>query len=70
MPVKTGCKKNVTQNWGVSDIQKTYTHFLEVGATNHEAPYNVGGELMVATVKDPWGNCIGLIYNPAFKLEE
>lgn len=60
----------VVSYWGVSDIQKTYTHFMKVGATTHEAPYNVGGELMVATVKDPWGNCIGLIYNPAFKLEE
>ena len=62
--------ENVVSYWGVSDIQKTYAHFLEVGATTHEVPYNVGGELMVATVKDPWGNCIGLIYNPTFKLEE
>jgi lactoylglutathione lyase len=24
---------------------------------------------MVASVKDPWGNIIGLIYNPYFKVE-
>ena len=30
--------------------------------------YNVGGELMTATLKDPFGNVIGLIYNPYFKL--
>jgi len=23
---------------------------------------------MVASVKDPWGNIIGLIYNPEFRL--
>jgi hypothetical protein len=28
---------------------------------------NVGDEIMVATCKDPWGNLIGLIYNPMFK---
>jgi hypothetical protein len=31
---------------------------------------NVGGSLMVASVKDPWDNVIGLIYNPDFKLPE
>jgi hypothetical protein len=31
---------------------------------------NVGGELMVCSVKDPWDNIIGLIYNPYFKLPE
>jgi lactoylglutathione lyase len=34
----------------------------------HEAPQNVGGEIMVASVKDPWDNILGLIYNPEFKL--
>ena len=31
--------------------------------------HKVGGELTAATVKDPWGNMIGLIYNPDFGLE-
>lgn len=61
---------SVVSYWGVSDIKKTHTHFLNIGATKHEEPYNVGGELMVAVVKDPWGNYIGLIYNPTFKIEE
>ncbi|UIR57423.1 hypothetical protein LZQ00_06290 [Sphingobacterium sp. SRCM116780] len=29
----------------------------------------VGGKLMTAIVKDPFGNSIGLIYNPYFKLD-
>ncbi len=29
---------------------------------------NVGGEIVIASVKDPWGNIIGLIYNPEFRL--
>lgn len=60
--------ENVLSYWGVEDIQKTYNHLIELGATTHEEPTNVGGELMVATLKDPWGNIIGIIYNPHFKL--
>lgn len=54
---------------GVEDIQEVYNDFLKSGAMENEKPYNVGGELMTATVKDPWGNVIGLIYNPEFKSE-
>lgn len=60
----------VVTYWGVEDIHEKYTAFLEMGATVHEEPTNVGGELMVATVKDPWGNNVGLIYNPYFQLPE
>ena len=60
---------SVLTYWGVEDIQATYDHFLACGATSHEAPTNVGGDLVVASVKDPWDNIIGLIYNPDFKLE-
>jgi len=58
----------VISYWGVEDIQKVYNHLIELGATEHEKPTNVGGELMVASVMDPWKNVIGIIYNPEFKL--
>jgi predicted enzyme related to lactoylglutathione lyase len=61
---------NVLSYWGVEDIQKTYQHLLKIGATKHEEPTNVGGELMVASVLDPWKNIIGIIYNPDFKLPQ
>ncbi len=60
--------ENVLCYWGVDDIQKEYDRLLDLGAKKHEVPTNVGGELMVATVRDPWGNVLGLIYNPDFKL--
>ena len=59
----------VLSYWGVEDIHATYKYLLSVGATADEEPTNVGGELMVATVKDPWGNLIGIIFNPYFKLK-
>lgn len=55
--------------WGVEDIDHSYTRLLEFGATAYEKPENVGGDIQVATVKDPWGNIFGLIYNPSFKIE-
>lgn len=62
--------ENVFSYWGVEDINKAYKHFIDLGATKHEEPNNVGGEIMVASLYDPWNNIIGLIYNPEFKLEE
>ena len=56
--------------WGVQDINAIYQKLLDFGATVHEEPNNVGGELMVGSVYDPWGNVIGIIYNPYFKLEK
>jgi len=59
---------SVAAYWGVNDIAQEYKRFLDLGATEYEAPQNVGGDIMVATLKDPWGNIIGLIYNPSFTL--
>ena len=53
--------------WGVDDAAKSYQHLLELGATSFEEPTEVGEGIVVAAVKDPWGNIFGLIYNPVFK---
>jgi lactoylglutathione lyase len=62
--------ENILTYWGVEDIQAEYDRLLGLGATSHEAPTNVGGPLMVATVRDPWGNLIGLIFNPLFAVKD
>lgn len=59
---------NVMSYWGVDDIDKAYNHFLKCGAVEHEKPENVGSDIMVAAIKDPWDNVIGLLDNPHFKL--
>ncbi len=61
---------NVLSYWGIENIELAYKRLIDLGATEHEKPNSVGGELMVATVNDPWGNVVGLIYNPAFKIED
>ena len=54
--------------WGVRNIESVYNNLLKLGAKSHEAPNNVGGKIMVATVRDPWNNILGIIYNPEFKI--
>ena len=54
--------------WGIEDVQETYQHFISLGATMDQEPTNVGGETEIASVRDPWSNIIGLIYNPEFEL--
>jgi len=59
---------NVVSYWGVDDIQSAYNFMINSGAEPYEKPENVGGDIEVATVIDPWGNVIGLICNPGFKI--
>jgi len=61
---------NVLSYWGVADIATELARLKSLGATAESDPVNVGGNIMVAELKDPWGNTIGLIYNPEFKLPE
>ncbi|MBZ0242243.1 MAG: VOC family protein [Bacteroidales bacterium] len=62
--------ESVIAYWGVEKIQEVYDRLISLGATENEKPYNTGGEMMTASLKDPFGNVIGLIYNPYFKLKE
>lgn len=62
--------EGVVSYWGVKDIDFVFQAMINLGAEVDEKPTNVGGKLMVASVKDPWGNIIGLIYNPEFKLDD
>ena len=54
--------------WGVADIaaviEKLRTDGVEIAAE----PMDVGGDIKVASVRDPFGNLIGLIENPHFKI--
>jgi len=54
--------------WGVEDIHLSYKKLLELGAARNEEIQDVGEGILVATVKDPFGNVLGIIKNPHFKL--
>lgn len=61
---------NIIAYWGVADINKAYDRLLDLGASPREKPEDVGENIWVATVKDPWGNQLGIIENPYFKVKE
>jgi predicted enzyme related to lactoylglutathione lyase len=53
--------------WGVQDANAAYKRLLDLGATPVEEIQDVGGGLLAGEVRDPFGNVIGIIYNPQFK---
>ncbi len=61
---------NVITYWGVDNVNAAWADLLANGATELEQPMDVGDGIMVAAVRDPWGNPFGVIYNPHFKLPE
>ncbi len=61
---------NAIAYWGVEDIKAAHQSLIEKGAESVSEPTNVGGEIYVATVRDPFGNVFGIIENPHFKIEE
>lgn len=54
----------------MNDITAAFACLKSLSAMAESDPVNVHGEIMVAELKDPWGNTIGLIYNPEFKLPD
>lgn len=54
--------------WGVPKIDEAMQRFARAGATFVVAAHDVGDGIKVATVADPFGNLIGIIENPHFKL--
>jgi len=60
---------NIQAYWGVQNIQETLSLCLKLGATTDSEIREVGGNIKVATVRDPFGNLLGLIENPNFKIE-
>jgi predicted enzyme related to lactoylglutathione lyase len=56
--------------WGVEDARAAYQRLLDLGATPLEPVQDVGEGILIGTVHDPFGNVLGIIQNPHFKLEE
>jgi predicted enzyme related to lactoylglutathione lyase len=54
--------------WGVADAVSAHERLLGLGAASLSPVREVGGGIKVAVVKDPFGNALGIIENPHFKL--
>jgi len=58
---------NAVAYWGVPDIEAAHAALVARGATPADPIAEVGGDIKVATLKDPFGNVVGIIENPHFK---
>jgi predicted enzyme related to lactoylglutathione lyase len=57
---------NAVAYWGVADIDDAYRRLVDRGGEPREPVRDVGGDIKVAAIADPFGNVIGLIQNPHF----
>ena len=55
--------------WGVTDADAAYRRLISLGATDYERVQDVGGDIKIGAVRDPFGNILGVIQNPHFKIE-
>ncbi|MCF8243865.1 MAG: VOC family protein [Saprospiraceae bacterium] len=56
--------------WGVEKAAASFERLISKGATEREPVTEVGGGIKVATVLDPFGNILGVIENPHFKVKK
>jgi predicted enzyme related to lactoylglutathione lyase len=52
--------------WHVDDVTATLEKLLSLGAKEHEAPTERGEGFVTASVVDPFGNILGIMYNPHY----
>jgi predicted enzyme related to lactoylglutathione lyase len=53
--------------WHVDDVTAAFDRLLTLGATQLEAPQDRGHGFVTATVVDPFGNILGVMYNPHYQ---
>ena len=49
--------------WAVDDVQASFDRLLSLGATAHQEPTEGGPGFVTASVVDPFGNILGVMYN-------
>jgi predicted enzyme related to lactoylglutathione lyase len=65
-PGMTDGPAGVVMYWHVDDVQATLDRLLAMGATLHDEPRDRGRGYITASVVDPFGNVLGIMYNPHY----
>jgi predicted enzyme related to lactoylglutathione lyase len=52
--------------WHVDDVDAALAKVLAMGGREHEKPVDRGEGFITATAVDPFGNILGLMYNPHY----
>jgi predicted enzyme related to lactoylglutathione lyase len=53
----------VVTYWAVDDVRASFDRLLSMGATVHQEPIERGPGFVTASVVDPFGNVLGVMYN-------
>jgi predicted enzyme related to lactoylglutathione lyase len=52
--------------WHVDDVQGAFAKLLAMGAQSYQAVTERGNGFVTASVVDPFGNILGIMYNPHY----
>lgn len=55
--------------WGVNNIEAAVDQLIQLGAQVATEIHGVGDGIKVAILEDPFGNPLGIIENPHFKIQ-
>ena len=66
----TGTGASAIAYWGVENAEAALARLVELGATDRGGIQDVGGDIRMASLSDPFGNIFGIIENPHFSLEQ
>ena len=59
-------RAGVVVYWHVDDVEAVLAKAVSLGATQLEAPQDRGRGFITATAVDPFGNILGIMYNPHY----
>lgn len=62
----TNGRAGVVVYWHVDDVHAVLKKAISMGATQLEEPQDRGQGFITATVVDPFGNILGIMYNPHY----
>ena len=62
-PGRTGKPAGAVIYWHVDDTRAAYGRLISMGATAYQEPVERGPGFVTASVTDPFGNILGIMYN-------
>jgi predicted enzyme related to lactoylglutathione lyase len=66
-PARTANRRDEAMTyWAVDDVQAAFDRLLSLGATVHQEVREQGPGFVTASVVDPFGNVLGVMYNQHF----
>ncbi|MEU4573398.1 MULTISPECIES: VOC family protein [Nonomuraea] len=65
-PQTVGQPAGAVVYWHVDDVPAALERLVALGAKEHDSPHDRGTGFITASVIDPWGNILGLMYNPHY----